>query len=91
MKCCRATRSSEKDADLEMPNKSINEEIPVRYGSVTDYKVLSGSLHQGDIRFEYPGVQCTYISLWALISMKSKNPHIWNADDVDSCIMEGIN
>ena len=90
-KAAERREQAKKDADLEMLNKSINEEIPVQYGSVTDYNVLSGSLHQGDIRFEYPGVQCTYISLWALISMKSKNPHIWNSNDVDSCIMEGNN
>ena len=74
-----------------MHNKSNNEDMSLQYGSVKDYKVLSGSLHQGDIRFEYPGVQCTYLSLWALISMKSKNPHIWNANDIDTCIIEGNN
>ena len=90
-KAAERREQAKKEADLDILNKSINEEIPVQYGSVTDYKVLSGSLHQGDIRFEYPGVQCTYISLWALISMKSKNPQIWNANDVDSCIIEGNN
>ena len=90
-KAAERREQAKKDADLKMLNKSINEEIPVQYGCVTDYKVLSGSLHQGDIRFEFPGVQCTYISLWALISMKIKNPHIWNSNDVDSCIMEGNN
>ena len=52
--------------------------------SIDDWKVVSGTLHQGDCRFQYPGIQCTFISFWALISMIIKNPLSWNAKDVDS-------
>ena len=57
--------------------------------SVFNERVISGTLHQGDARFQYPGLQCTYISFWALISMTIKDPHSWQADDVDLCIREG--
>ena len=51
--------------------------------------VIQGTLHQGDLRFHYPGVQCTYISFWALVVMENKKPLLWNADDIDSCIVDG--
>ena len=51
--------------------------------------VISGTLHQGDVRFPYPGVQCTYISFWALVLMENKQPLLWNAGDIDSCIVGG--
>ena len=52
-------------------------------------KVVSGTLHQGDTRFQYPGIQCTYISFWALISMVTKSPHVWTANDIDLCVVDG--
>ena len=51
--------------------------------------VISGSLHQGDARFLYPGVQCTFLSLWALVLMENKSPHFWNTDDINGCIIDG--
>ena len=51
--------------------------------------IISGSLHQGDVRFLYPGVQCTFISLWALVLMESKPPLLWNTADIDGCIIDG--
>ena len=51
--------------------------------------VIQGTLHQGDLRFQCPGVQCTYISFWALVLMENKQPLLWNADDIDSCIVNG--
>ena len=90
-KAAERREQTKKYDDFKMQSKSNNEEMSLQYGSVKDYNVLSGSLHQGDIRFEYPGVQCTYVSIWALISMKSKNPHTWKANDIDTCITEGNN
>ena len=55
----------------------------------TDCKVISGTLHQGDVRFCFPGIQCTYLSFYALVTMKMKNPQAWNASDIDSCIIQG--
>ena len=57
--------------------------------TINDWEVVSGTLHQGDARFHCPGVQCTYISLWALVSMATKSPISWNTDDVDTCVIEG--
>ena len=51
--------------------------------------VISGSLHQGDVRFLFPGVQCTFISLWALVLMENKPPHLWNTADINECIIDG--
>ena len=56
---------------------------------ITDRKVVSGTLHQGDMRFEYLGIQCTYISFWALVTMKMKSPLSWKSDDIDSYVLEG--
>ena len=51
--------------------------------------VISGSLHQGDVRFLYPGVQCTFISLWALVLMESKPPLLWKTADINGCVIDG--
>ena len=51
--------------------------------------VVSGRMHQGDLRFQYPGVQCTFISFWALVLMENKSPVLWNTSDIDSCIIDG--
>ena len=52
-------------------------------------KVISGTLHQGDTRFQFPGVQCAYISLIALTRMTIKKPLSWTPDHIDSCIIDG--
>ena len=81
-----------KNVDVEMPQEtslSFERKSLQDMSAVTDYKVLCGTLHQGDTRFQYPGIQCTYLSFYALISMKMKNPSDWNADDIDSCILRG--
>ena len=57
--------------------------------SISDIKVVSGTFHQGDTRFRYPGIQCTYISFFALISMKLKDPMVWIGNDIDLCIIKG--
>ena len=78
--------------DSEMPHESsqsLKSESLQEMRSVTEFKVLSGTLHQGDTSFRYPGIQCTYISFLALVSMKIKNPTAWNADDIDSCVNTG--
>ena len=56
---------------------------------LADRKVVSGTLHQGDTRFQYPGIQCTYISYFALISMELKSPHLWTTHDIDTCVING--
>ena len=57
--------------------------------SITNYRVVRGTFHQGNVRFQYPGIQCTYISFWALIHMRIKSPLSWQGHDVDFCITEG--
>ena len=64
-----------------IPSQSIQKTIS-RY-------VISGSLHQGDARFLYPGVQCTFLSLWALVLIENKSPHLWNTTDINGCIIDG--
>ena len=56
---------------------------------VEDWNVMSGHMHQGNNCFQYPGIQCTYISFWALIYMKIKTPKSWNVNDIDMCLMDG--
>ena len=74
--------------DISMPSTSQNCSLQ----SVQNngyYTVVSGTLHQGDVRFAYPGVQCTFISFWALVLMENKSPLLWNTTDIDSCIVNG--
>ena len=52
-------------------------------------KVVSGTFHQGDTRFQFPGVQCAYISLMALIRMNLKEPQSWTSGDIDTCVVDG--
>ena len=54
---------------------------------LADRNVVSGTLHQGHTRFQYPGIQCTYISYFTLISMELKSPHLWTAHDIDTCVI----
>ena len=49
-----------------------------------NYRVVSGSLNQGNGRFEYPGIQCTYLSLYAIICAQQKHPSTWCPSDVDN-------
>ena len=56
---------------------------------ISDCKVLCGTVHQGDVRFQYPGIQCTYISFFALTSMMIKSPLNWIVNDVDVCVTRG--
>ena len=53
------------------------------------FNVISGTLHQGDTRFQYPGIQCAFISLIALVRMTCKDPKSWTAGHVDSCVIDG--
>ena len=71
-------------SDYALKRKSLQNVL-----SVTNYQVVKGSFHQGDVRFQYPGIQCTYISFWALIRMHVKDPLTWQDYDVDFCITEG--
>ena len=52
-------------------------------------KVMSGTFHQGHTRFQYPGIQCAYISLIALIRMTRKDPQLWTSGHIDSCLIDG--
>ena len=54
-----------------------------------NYRVVSGSLNQGNARFEYPGIQCTYLSLYAMIYAQQKHPSAWCPSDVDNCVIRG--
>ena len=60
-----------------------------RIERITDCKVLCGTVHQGDVRFQYPGIQCTYISFFALTSMMMNDPFNWTVSDIDACVIRG--
>ena len=83
---------------LRAQNNSLNEETESsqRNSELTTYahksgayKIISGTLHQGDTRFQYPGIQCAFISLIALIRMTIKDPKSWTSGHIDSCVIEG--
>ena len=82
-----------KNVDSGMPRTLLPFESEPSEGieRITDCKVLCGTLHQGDIRFQYPGIQCTYISFFALTSMIMKDPLDWTMNDVDVCVTRGNN
>ena len=67
----------------------LKSELLPKVLSITDYRVVRGTFHQGDMRFQYPGIQCTFISFWALVHMRIKDPLSWQDSDVDCCITEG--
>ena len=78
--------------DSEMPQApscSSDDESSLKNEFITNCKVVSGNIHQGDIRFQYPGIQCTYISFFALICMRMKDPLVWIGHDIDFCIKRG--
>ena len=52
-------------------------------------KVVSGTLHQGDTLFLFPGIQCTYISFLSLVFMTIKEPKSWTYKDIDACVFDG--
>ena len=54
-----------------------------------DYRVVSGTFNQGDSPSMYPGIQCTYLSLFALIYVQQKHPSTWSPIDINSCIIRG--
>ncbi|XP_023202486.1 uncharacterized protein LOC111611089 [Xiphophorus maculatus] len=50
---------------------------------------LSGSFHQGDVKFKYAGVQCTAISAVALTKHTLDSVFSWNADILDDVVVLG--
>ena len=73
-------------------NELMNENVQIRANTNIDIRtrtVIAGNLHQGNRIFEYPGVQCTFLSLYALVYMFEKPPHLWNGNDIDSCVIIG--
>ena len=85
----KTKRCDEKNDKIdEKPTTFQNIQIKSIEKTVSCY-VLSGSLHQGDVRFLYPGVQCTFLSFWALVMMENKPPLLWNSADIDWCIIDG--
>ena len=62
---------------------------PSHTHSFDGFKIISGTLHQGDSRFQCPGIQCAFISLVALIRMIQKDPLSWTQGHVDSCVIDG--
>ena len=77
------------DSDLLETISPFESEPSVGIERITDCKVLCGTVHQGDVRFQFPGIQCTYISFFALTSMKLKDPLNWTMNDVDACVIRG--
>ena len=78
------------DHDMLQASSCSDENVSLQsVENVNEYKVVSGTLHQGDISFQYPGIQCTYISFFALISMRVKDPSVWSENDIDSCVIKG--
>ena len=77
------------DNDLPETLSPFESEQSERIEKITDCKVLCGTVHQGDLRFQCPGIQCTYISFFALTSMMMKDPLNWTVSDVDVCVIRG--
>ena len=73
-------------ASMTQSHASQNEQLQNLH---INYRVIGGTIHQGDSRFQYPGIQCTFISFWALAYMRNKDPLFWNPCDVDLCVIEG--
>ena len=73
----------------ETLSPSFNSELSESNGRIPDYEVLCGTVNQGDVRFQYPGIQCTYISFFALTSMMIKDPLDWTVNDFDVCVIRG--
>ena len=87
-------RAAEKREKAKADKKKIECESPLGYSNETidiqnDLNIIAGSLHQGNSRFEYPGVQCAFISFYALLCMIDKPPQLWTFSDIDACVIEG--
>ena len=82
-------KSDSKNATVKVLSSTSQSKVLQDKEKTAVCTVISGTLHQGDLRFQHPGVQCTYISFWALVMMENKQPLFWNADDIDSCIVDG--
>ena len=76
------------DSETETVNKAMPSTLQ-NIPSNINCSVVSGTIHQGDLRFQNPGVQCTFISFWALVLMENKSPLLWNRNDIDLCIIDG--
>ena len=76
-------------SNSQIRNDQVEQELlrPIREPDA--YKVICGALHQGDTRFQYPGIQFAYISLIALVRMTFKYPQTWTAGHIDSCVTDG--
>ena len=80
------------DTQRETKDNSVSNTLQYSLQKIQNtvtFSVVSGTLHQGDLRFQYPGIQCTFISFWALVLMESKPPHSWNTNDINHCIIDG--
>ena len=91
----RRKRSSAAQQREQMKHNSRNDNLRsetelVNYADKADlFKVIQGTFHQGDTRFQHPGIQCVYISLISLIRMTHINPKLWTPGHVDSCVVDG--
>ena len=97
----RRSRKSKAAGQREQTKKNVDSSMPRTLSPIfesepsegieriVDCKVLCGTVHQGDVRFQYPGIQCTYISFYALTSMMMKDPLNWTEHDVDVCVNRG--
>ena len=78
-------KADKKKIECESQPGNSNEIIDTQ----NDLNIIAGSLHQGNSRFEYPGVQCAFISFYALLCMIDKLPQLWTFADIDACVIEG--
>ena len=97
----RRSRKSKAAEQREQTKKNVDREMPQTLSPffeseptegierISDCKVLCGTIHQGNVRFQYPGIQCTYISFFALTSMVMKDPLNWTVNDVNVCVIRG--
>ena len=75
--------SNDQRSDQNKTEGSMSPQIPY------EFRLISGTLHQGDTRFQCPGIQCAFISLIALIRMTYKDPKSWTSAHIDSCVIDG--
>ena len=86
---CAAQQREQMKLNSRNDNMQPETELVNHTDNPDSFNVIPGTLHQGDTRFRYPGIQCAYISLIALIRMTHKNPLSWTSGHVDSCIIDG--
>ena len=54
------------------------------------YKIVTGSFHQGDIKFgQTAGIQCARNSLFAIAWSTVRKVRIWNGLDLDNVLNNG--